>query len=146
MSRAAIVLAALLAGGLLPCKSAPIEFEVASVKAAAPCCAAGQWRESKAENDRIDFRYVTLKYCIAFAYAVKEYQVSGPAWLSEARYDIVAKGPEGTRREQLPAMMQALLAERFKLEVHHQPRDFDVFALLAGYRIVLIRSDEEGPG
>lgn len=146
MWRSLIVAAALIAGGLLPCKSTPIAFEVASVKTAAPCCAAGQWRESKAENDRIDFRYVTLKYCIAFAYAIKEYQVFGPAWLGEARYDIVAKGPEGARREQLPEMMQALLAERFRLEVHHEQKDFDVFVLLVGKNGAKMKTAAEQPG
>ncbi|MEO8367845.1 MAG: TIGR03435 family protein [Candidatus Solibacter sp.] len=104
-------------------------FDIASVKAAAPCCAAGQWRESKVGPDRIDFRYVTLKYCLAFAYRMKEFQVSGPQWLGETRFDIVAKGAEGTRPEQLPEMMQALLAERFKLALHQETKEFSVFIL-----------------
>jgi len=104
-------------------------FDVASVKSAAPCCAAGQWRESKAGPDRIDFRYVTLKYCLAFAYRMKEFQVSGPQWIGEMRFDIVAKGAEGTKPDQLPEMMQALLAERFKLALHHETKDFSVFIL-----------------
>ena len=124
--------AALMAGAAFGQTAAPSSFEVASVKPAAPCCAPGQWRESKVGDDRIDFRYVTLKYCLAFAYQVKEYQVSGPAWLGELRYDLVAKGSEGSRREQLPGMMQALLAERFKVEVHRGKKDFDVFVLLIG--------------
>jgi len=128
-----IATAALVAGVPATGQTAgPLSFEVASVKPAAPCCAAGQWRESKAGEDRIDFRYVTLRYSIAFAYRLKEYQVSGPAWLGEARYDMVAKGPEGTRHDQLPEMMQALLAERFKLELHHEKKEFSVFALMVG--------------
>src|SRR5260370_12043769 len=92
----------------------PPSFEVASVKPAAPCCAPGQWRESKAGVDRIDFPNATLRSSIAYAYGLKEYQISGPSWLGELRYDIVAKGPAGTLREQLPGMMQALLAQRFQ--------------------------------
>jgi len=109
-------------------------FEVASVKTAAPCCAEGQWRESKAFDDRIDFRYVTLRYCIAFAYGLKEYQISGPPAITELRYDIVAKAAEGTKHDQLPAMMQALLADRFKLELHREQKEFSVYTLLAGKR------------
>jgi uncharacterized protein (TIGR03435 family) len=112
--------------------NAPRTFEVASVKVAAPCCAPGQWRESKAGTDRIDFRYVTLRYCVAFAYGLKEYQVSGPSWITELRYDIVAKGAEGTRHEQLPEMVQALLRERFKLEVHREKKEYNVYALVVG--------------
>jgi uncharacterized protein (TIGR03435 family) len=107
-------------------------FDVASVKSAAPCCAPGQWRESKVGEDRIDLRYVTLRYCIALAYRLKEYQISGPSWLAEARYDIVAKGPEGTQRDQLPTMLRQLLEERFKLRAHHETKEFNVLAISVG--------------
>ncbi|HLK64041.1 MAG TPA: TIGR03435 family protein [Bryobacteraceae bacterium] len=146
MRKLGMLLAAALIAGTAPGQTAaPRVFEVASVKPAAPCCAAGQWRESKAGDDRIDFRYVTLRYCIAFAYQVKEYQVSGPAWLNELRYDLVAKGPEGTRHEQLPAMMQALLAERFRVELHREKRDFSVFALLVGASGPKLKESPEEP-
>jgi uncharacterized protein (TIGR03435 family) len=120
--------AALVAAWSAWCQPAPLTFEVASVKAATP----GPWRESKALLDRVDFSSVTLKYCVAFAYGVKEYQVSGPPWIGELKFDIVAKGPGGTRREQLPQMMQALLAQRFKLQAHTESKEFSVFALSAG--------------
>lgn len=124
----------------------PLSFEVASVKAAAACCAPGQWRESKAGEDRIDFRYVTLRYCIAFAYRLKEYQVSGPAWLGETRFDILAKGPEGTRHAQLPAMVQALLAERFKMALHREKKEFNVYALVTGKDGPKLKESAEEPG
>jgi uncharacterized protein (TIGR03435 family) len=123
----------LLASTLAACSAAfaqKLSFDVASVKPAAPCCAPGQWRESTAIADRIDFRYVTLKYCLAFAYRLKEYQVSGPPWIGDTRYDIIAKGAPGTTRDQLPEMVQSLLAERFKLEVHREPKEFNVFVLM----------------
>jgi uncharacterized protein (TIGR03435 family) len=100
-------------------------FEVASVKATAP----GPWRESKFGVDRIDLPGVTLRYCLAFAYGLKEFQVSGPPWITEQRYDIVAKGPEGTRREQLPDMLKTLLAHRFQLQAHNETKEFNVFVL-----------------
>ncbi len=125
--------AALLGCGMSAGQTAPATtFEVASIKTAAPCCPPGQWPDNKPGEDRINFRYATLKSCIAFAYRLKEYQVSGPSWLSEARYDIIAKGPEGTRREQLPEMMQALLVDRLKLVVHLEKKEFNVFALVPG--------------
>ena len=48
------------------------------------------------------------------------------------RYDIVAKGPAGTRPGQLPDMMQKLLAERFELQAHHETKDFNVFVISLG--------------
>ena len=110
----------------------PLSFEVASVKPAAPCCAPGQWRGNRPGVDRLDFQYTTLWYDISYAYGVKSYQLFGPDWLKDARFDIVAKGPAGTRREQLPQMMQTLLAERFKLEVHHETREISGLALAVG--------------
>ncbi len=47
------------------------------------------------------------------AYDMKEYQVSGPAWLNTERYDIRVKVAEGATKEQVNVMWQNLLAERF---------------------------------
>ena len=80
----------------------------------------------------IEFRNVSLWYCITYAYGMKSYQVSGPDWLREGRYDIVARGPAGTVREQLPQMMQALLEERFKLRFRRQTKEIAGLALIVG--------------
>jgi uncharacterized protein (TIGR03435 family) len=127
-----LISAAVLAACAWAQTAPPLSFEVASVKPAAPCCAANQWRGNQIGADRIDFQYATMRYCVSFAYGVKSYQVFGPDWLNAARYDIVAKGPEGTRREQLPEMMQALLAERFNLKVHRESRDVPGLVLVVG--------------
>ena len=110
----------------------PLSFEVASIKPAAPCCAPGQWRGNRPAADRVDFQYGTLLYYVTYAYGVKSYQVAGPDWLREVRFDIAAKGSEGTRRDQLPQMMQALLAERFQLKVHRETRELPGLALIVG--------------
>jgi uncharacterized protein (TIGR03435 family) len=109
--------------------AAPLSFEVASIR---PLAAPAPWRESKTGEDRIDFPNTTLRSCIAFAYRVKEYQVSGPSWLGELKYDVLAKGPAGTRQDQLPEMMQTLLAQRFELQVHKETRQFAVYPLEIG--------------
>jgi uncharacterized protein (TIGR03435 family) len=111
--------------------AAPMAFEVASVKQAAPNRGQAR-RRPTAGTDRIDFQNVTLWYCISYAYGMKSYQMSGPGWLRTERYDIVAKGPEGTRRADLPKMMQALLVERFQLRVHEETREMPTLALIPG--------------
>jgi uncharacterized protein (TIGR03435 family) len=40
--------------------------------------------------------------------------------------------PEGAAREQIPAMLQALLAERFALDAHRENRPRSVYALVVG--------------
>ena len=53
-----------------------------------------------------------------------EYQVAGPNWIKSRQYlfDIVGKAPADTPVSELRTMLQALLAERFHLEAHREPR------------------------
>jgi uncharacterized protein (TIGR03435 family) len=66
--------------------------------------------------------------------------------LDSLRFDIVAKAPEPepiAGRMQL--MMRALLAERFKLVVHHETRDLVAYTLLAepsGPKVRVVKTDE----
>jgi uncharacterized protein (TIGR03435 family) len=64
------------------------------------------------------------------AYRVNDYQVLGPDWLATENFDIAAKLPEGATRAQLPEMIQSLLAERFKLVLHRDKKEFAVYALV----------------
>ena len=45
-------------------------------------------------------------------------------------FDIVADFPEGATKEQVPGMLQKLLADRFKLQVHMDKQPHDVYALV----------------
>jgi uncharacterized protein (TIGR03435 family) len=61
-----------------------------------------------------------LKEPIAFAYDVSDFQISGGAgWLDSDRFDIFAKPPTRTPGNQVRQMVQALLADRFRLAIHH---------------------------
>jgi uncharacterized protein (TIGR03435 family) len=44
----------------------------------------------------------------------------------------VAKLPDGAAKDQVPAMMQTLLADRFKLEIHREQREQPVYELVVG--------------
>lgn len=59
-------------------------------------------------------------------------QISGPEWVkSKANlYNIVAKGPAGSAREQLQLMLQTLLAERFHLKTHREEKEMAYYALV----------------
>ena len=72
---------------------------------------------------------------ISFGYGVHTKQiVGGPAWFSADRYDIEGvPDTEGKpNRRQLESMVQALLADRFKLVVHGDKRELAVYALTVG--------------
>ena len=77
-------------------------------------------------------RNVSLKSAIRWAYHVFEYQISGPDWLQSERYDIIAKASGTVAEAQLRTMLQALLVDRFKVELHHQTKDLQAYVLVVG--------------
>jgi uncharacterized protein (TIGR03435 family) len=111
-------------------------FEVASVKPCAPAAFAELIRSGKLHEDidsaRADIGAFSLKDLISFAYRVDQDRISGPNWIAELRFDVMAKLPAGSNKKQAPEMMQALLAERFKLVLRHQERVMPVYALVVG--------------
>ena len=117
--------------------SAALKFEVASVKASpdpAVMMAAGQrpGRGAGIDAARVDLKFMSLSALITMAYKIDADQLSGPDWMNTQRFDILANIPEGATKEQVPEMLQALLAERFKLVVRREPREEAVYALLIG--------------
>jgi uncharacterized protein (TIGR03435 family) len=64
------------------------------------------------------------------AYDVDAGQVlGGPSWLELDRYEVFAKGPVSTSADAARLMLQALLADRFKLQSHRDSRPLPGFAL-----------------
>src|SRR6202041_153990 len=81
---------------------------------------------------RVTYLNTTLIPVLTRAYEVKRRQINGPAWLDSEKYDIVATIPKGAPKEQIPAMLQNLLAERFKMTVHLETRQEKIYALVVG--------------
>jgi uncharacterized protein (TIGR03435 family) len=75
---------------------------------------------------------MSLSDLIRTAYRMKPYQVSGPDWMASQRFDIMAKMPEGASKDKVPEMLQALLADRFKMTVHRESKEFPAYALVVG--------------
>src|ERR1035441_3594982 len=75
-----------------PAPAAKLEFDVASVRPSAPLDLqklAADMQAGKMPNFgihinglRAEYNYATMKSLIASAYKLKEYQVTGPAWLA----------------------------------------------------------------
>jgi len=135
-----VLLAAGIACGQAPAGS--LTFEVASVRLSAPIdmgLLAAQIQAGKiprfgphVDGSRAEYDYMTLKDLIAEAYNVKGYQITGPAWLGGQRFDVVARMPRGAKKEDAPAMLQSLLADRFKVTAHHETQEHQVLALIVG--------------
>jgi uncharacterized protein (TIGR03435 family) len=84
-------------------------------------------------GDRYVLRNATLVDLVATAYGVEnEKVVGGPSWLESDRFDVIAKTPPATTQDSIKPMLQAMLADRFKLVVHPDTRQMPVFALTVG--------------
>jgi len=125
-----------------PAKAAAsaLTFDAASIhSAAAPDMAkmmaelqAGRKPESvHLEGSRATFIYQSLKELIAYAYKLRVYEINCPEWLTTDRFDIVARMPDGATKDDVPAMLQALLVDRFKLTAHQELQDQPVLGLVA---------------
>jgi uncharacterized protein (TIGR03435 family) len=67
----------------------------------------------------------------AYELMFEEHRLVGtPPWASSDNFDIVATLPEGATPRQIPAMLRALFAERFKLLVHMEVRESPAYALV----------------
>jgi uncharacterized protein (TIGR03435 family) len=135
-----LLASALVLGGLTFAQEQPrLTFEASTVKPNN----SGETRVSG--GFRLGGRYTvtnyTLRSLIASAYVRPQVNsdfliAGGPKWIDSDRFDVDAKaadefsiaedGPAAPRR----LMLQALLEDRFKLQVHHETRQGPVFALL----------------
>ncbi len=104
-------------------------FEVASVKEN-KSGALGQTGEST--PGRYSARNAPLRGLIMDAYEIDQRMqlTGGPAWIETARFDIEAKAPDNADRPTVHRMLQALLAERFQLAVHHETKEMPVYFLV----------------
>ena len=109
--------------------AAPPAFEVASVK---PNKSGSGSSSENERNGRLTATNISLKDCLRFAYGLKDYQIIGPDWINSEKYDIAAKAESSVTGEQLKAMFQALLADRFKLTVHRETKELPIYALVVG--------------
>jgi uncharacterized protein (TIGR03435 family) len=120
-------------GGIASAQSTPIPtstdvaFEVASVKQ----------NKSGERNSSTSGRAgaftatnVTAQQLIVYAYRLRNFQLTGgPGWLGSDRFDIQARAPASSQQDN-PAMTRALLRDRFRLVVHSETKQEQVYALV----------------
>jgi uncharacterized protein (TIGR03435 family) len=105
------------------------EFEAASIHPA------NEDGDHDLDTDKGLFRThnLTLKRLIAAAWEVDTAQVlGGPNWIDSDSYDVTARVPSEfaqQTREKVPQMIQSLLADRFQLVIHREPRQVSGYAL-----------------
>src|ERR1051325_9338226 len=75
-------------------------------------------------------RHASLASCIKWAYQLNDFQISGPAWLGSAKFDIFARTATPSTEDQLRLMFRSLLAERFGLVFHRDQKEAETYVLL----------------
>lgn len=139
--------ALLLAAAILHAQPAAPRFEVASVK---PAANTGESRgmhggPGTSSPGRITYTGVSMRDLLFMAYRPQAYELDTAAWMNQDRYDIVARVPAGARREDVPAMLQALLAERFGLKIHRETKEAAGFVLSVGPGGAKLKESPEAP-
>ena len=79
---------------------------------------------------------ITLLQLLAFAYGLKQDQISAPPWASSQMYDLEARTTANASLtlEQMRPLLQNVLKDRFSLKVHHETR------LASGYDLLIEKS------
>ena len=123
-----LALIAIAATNVANAQNAPIaaKFEVASVKRTERCFTGN----SSLDPGSVTLKGLPLKGILMEAFKVKMDQIEGPSWLENECFEISAKIPQGVAADQVPVMLQALLAERFKLVAHKVDRPRTGYALV----------------
>jgi uncharacterized protein (TIGR03435 family) len=117
------------------------DFEVASVRPSAPNSAVSV-RGIEISGDRVHIGPIVAVNLIALAYGVPNTRIEGPVWLVEPwkatppppvlLFEVEAKMPAGTSKDDVPAMLQGLLAERFGLKANVVTKDVEALSLRVG--------------
>jgi uncharacterized protein (TIGR03435 family) len=118
-----------IGGQLALCQTSPSEsFEAVAIK---------RWNMERGKvgvtisGDRLEAAAVTLRDLIAEAYGVNDQWLAGTSsWMETERYIIRATAGRRATLPEFMTMLQNMLAGRFHLVVHHDPRKMKAYALV----------------
>ena len=114
-----------------------VAFEVVSIKPGSPPTAetirSGAFRVAlDIDAARVRISGYTPAALLSTAFRVPLAQVDAPDFARSEYYEIQATLPPGATREQVPEMLQAMLAERFQLAYHRETREYKMTVLSVG--------------
>jgi uncharacterized protein (TIGR03435 family) len=111
-------------------------FDVATVKSTSATLPNGRVRVGAAPLERgmtpgrVYYDRVSLRPILLVAFSLNDMQLAGPDWMASEYYEIDARLPVGTTTDQIRTMLQNLLIERFKMTVHRERRETNVYRLV----------------
>lgn len=126
MIRAAVasVLAILIAVTAIAAAPQAPAFEVASLRLSDPSAPRNPFSQ-RITATRVDIENISLLSVIRTAFRLRDRQLIALPGLEEMRVHIHATIPAGVTRDQVPDMLQRLLADRLGLVVHRESRPVD---------------------
>jgi uncharacterized protein (TIGR03435 family) len=132
---------AILGAILIPCAAwrgfcqtpeASPRFEAADVHVSAKTQNAF-FRSAPVRGGRMELKMATMVDLIRTAYGFNTDKIlGGPNWLEMDRFDLIAKVPADATAETQKLMLQAELADRFKLVFHKDSKPLPTYALILG--------------
>jgi uncharacterized protein (TIGR03435 family) len=112
------------------------KVEVASLKSSGPISGYPARRISggpgTASPGQISYFQQSLKDLVFMAYRVQFFRLDTPDWMEHTYFDIAAKLPAGATKDDLPMMLQDLLAERLKVRIRRDTKDMPGYLLTIG--------------
>jgi uncharacterized protein (TIGR03435 family) len=110
-------------------EDAHLQFEVASIRLTKPDERGGGIKAT-AGGDGYTASGVPVQLMIALMYRIPNRQIKGaPDWLAKDRYNIEAKADQKYNLDQLHAMYQNMLIDRFKLKYHLETKEANAYVL-----------------
>jgi len=143
---------------LATCVTCATAFVVAGPQDAAPAFEVATIKENtsgerlagirRQAGGRVTVTNIAPRALIRYAYQLADFQlVGGPSWMDNDKFDMVAKlegdpeyGIPGGAPDAIQLAMRNLLADRFKLKIHRETREMDIYAL------VMAKAGTPGPG
>jgi uncharacterized protein (TIGR03435 family) len=78
----------------------------------------------------VSMRNLGLNVLVMTGWNLGPAQFSGPSWMGTERYDIEARTSPNASQADLRLMLQALLADRFRMATHHETKESTGYALV----------------
>src|ERR1700761_3496913 len=123
-------------------KAARLTFDVASIRPSQTAGRNGSIRPLP-EGRGYAAQNIPIKLMISLMYKVPMRQISGgPDWLDTDRYDVEARTDRSYDIDDLHAMFQNLLAERFNLKFHKVVKDGPVYVLTVDKSGLKMKADD----
>ncbi len=75
-------------------------------------------------------RCIPLRLMIKYAYKIVDSQIAGgPSWIDSDLFDFEAKSDRTVTRDEVAAMFQSFIADRFQLKFHRETRNLSSYVL-----------------